>query len=278
MVESGREPKEKVEVEFFSLSFRLSSLIIGKSSAIEPVSGTLASFPLLLYLSRGTTRITMSRHSRGIKAITSSSESSSSDDDDAFGRRQRKLKLSLEALEPVSTSVERAPPHHRSRAALEVAELLLQAYLEAKKEVKAEIERLAFSFYVLRGSTVKSPSPFSPSCSSSLPPCLAARSRLERAAASSLPEARRKSFLRAVRDASIAEKRGGKAAAAGGGGGDAEAAATASASASADEDADGSNSLALSSELFELVPDVIRHVANFLAPVDALAAACVCEF
>jgi hypothetical protein len=43
--------------------------------------------------------------------------------------------------------------------------------------------------------------------------------------------------------------------------------------------ADGSSGgLFPSPELFELVPDVVRHLADFLAPVDALIAAGVCEF
>ena len=178
-----------------------------------------------------------SRGDAGTSSERSSSGSSSggSDDDVAFGgRRKRKPKLSLRRLKAaVSASVERAPPHHRDRAALEVAELLLQAYGNAKKEVRAEISRLAFSFYRA--------SPFS------LPPSSSARRELERAAAGVLPDARRKSFLRAVRDAAIAEKRG------------------------------SGSGLFLSPGLFDLVPDVVRHLAGFLAPVDALAAAGVCE-
>ena len=214
---------------------------------------------------------------------TTTTSSSSGDDDDAFrpGRRKRKpKKLSLRRLKAsVSASVERAPPHHRDRAAMEVAELFLQVYAEAKnKEVKAEIERLAFWFYA---------SPFSLAGLS-----LAARRKLERAAAGALPEARRKGFLRAVRDASIAEKRGGgKSPAARGAEGEeeegaaaAEKAAAASTSTAADDADAGERSksnvafMFLSpAGLFELVPDVVRHLAGFLAPVDALSAAGVCE-
>lgn len=206
---------------------------------------------------------------------TTSSSSDSDDDDDVFrGRRKRRPpKLSLRLTAAVSASVDRAPPHHRDRAALEVAELFSQAYASAKKEVKAELERLAFSFYA------------SPA---SLPGSLAARRALERAAAGELPEARRKSFLRAVREASIAEKRGGRSArgAEEGGAGAAEAEAAAASTSAADAgdgaengDSDGSSGgLFPSPELFELVPDVVRHLADFLAPVDALIAAGVCEF
>ena len=210
---------------------------------------------------------------------TTTTSSSSGDDDDAFrpGRRKRKpKKLSLRRLKAsVSASVERAPPHHRDRAAMEVAELFLQVYAEAKnKEVKAEIERLAFWFYA---------SPFSLAGLS-----LAARRKLERAAAGALPEARRKGFLRAVRDASIAEKRGGgKSPAARGAEGEEEdgaaaaekaaAASTSTAADDADADAGGSDMFLSPAGLFELVPDVVRHLAGFLAPVDALSAAGVCE-
>ena len=178
---------------------------------------------------------------------TTTTSSSSGDDDDAFrpGRRKRKpKKLSLRRLKAsVSASVERAPPHHRDRAAMEVAELFLQVYAEAKnKEVKAEIERVA----------------------------------------------RRKGFLRAVRDASIAEKRGGgKSPAARGAEGEEEegaaaaekaaAASTSTAADDADADAGGSDMFLSPAGLFELVPDVVRHLAGFLAPVDALSAAGVCE-
>ena len=216
----------------------------------------------------------MPRHSANSSrsdASTSSSESSSSSDDDAF-RRRKPPKLSLRRLRAaVSASVERAPPHHRDRAALEVAELLLHAYLDAKKEVKAELERLAFSFY-------SSPS-------SLLGLSLAARRQLERAAASVFPDSRRKGFLRVVRDASIAEKRVGGKSAARAEEGDAEAKAEVETSAAGDENGDSGSGLfpgplsgILSLGLFELVPDVVRHVADFLAPVDALAAAGVCEF
>ena len=137
-----------------------------------------------------------SRSDESTSSYETTTTTTTSSDDDASGRRKRRPpKLSLRCLKAaVSASVERAPPHHRDRAALEVAELFSQAYASAKKEVKAELERLAFSFYA------------SPA---SLPGSLAARRKMERAAAGELPEARRKSFLRAVREAEIAEKRGG---------------------------------------------------------------------
>jgi len=220
----------------------------------------------------------------------SSYESSSSEEeagatrDGRRRRRTKKPKLSLRTLQfEISASVERAPPRHRDRAALEVAELLLRAYpLPAlRKETKAEIERLASSFYA------------SPSA---LPPSLVARSRLEGAAAGVLPEAKRKSFLRAVKDASIAERRAtGRTASEGGGrggggkegnGGDGgEGAAGEEAERDDDDDGDGKDekddnntALFLPSGLFELVPDAVRRVADFLPPIDVLAAAGVCAF